>query len=422
MCCFEDASSPTWENMIQGQVNLRDANARTISYHDENKNKDYQLCENPALLIARPRGLHLPEQSIQYKGQPIPGCLMDFALYFYHNYLTRAEQGLGVYYYIPKLESMEESQWWADVFSFTEDYFGVQRGTIRATVLIETLPAVFQMDEMLYAMKDHIVAMNCGRWDYIFSYIKTLKNHADRILPDRHVVGMDKEFLNAYSQLLVRTCHQRGALAMGGMSAFIPVKDPAEMERVTNKVIEDKERESLNGHDGTWVAHPALVDLAMSIFDKNLKGKMNQLDFVSPTHSIDGSLLLKPCEGSRDEAGVRKNIRIALYYIEAWIQGQGCVPIYGLMEDAATAEISRANIWQWIHHSVALDDGQVFTKELFHSWLYQELDTIKQEVGDTRYAEGRFEQTADLFFKLSTAKEFANFLTLPSYQLLNQTE
>ncbi|WP_159737629.1 malate synthase A [Vibrio atypicus] len=422
MCCFEDASSPTWENMLQGQVNLRDANARTISYHDENKNKDYQLCENPALLIARPRGLHLPEQSIQYKGQPIPGCLMDFALYFYHNYLTRAEQGLGVYYYIPKLESMEESQWWADVFSFTEDYFGVQRGTIRATVLIETLPAVFQMDEMLYAMKDHIVAMNCGRWDYIFSYIKTLKNHADRILPDRHVVGMDKEFLNAYSQLLVRTCHQRGALAMGGMSAFIPVKDPAEMERVTNKVIEDKERESLNGHDGTWVAHPALVDLAMSIFDKNLKGKMNQLDFVSPTHSIDGSLLLKPCEGSRDEAGVRKNIRIALYYIEAWIQGQGCVPIYGLMEDAATAEISRANIWQWIHHSVALDDGQVFTKELFHSWLYQELDTIKQEVGDTRYAEGRFEQTADLFFKLSTAKEFANFLTLPSYQLLNQTE
>ncbi|WP_159651065.1 malate synthase A [Vibrio atypicus] len=422
MCCFEDASSPTWENMIQGQVNLRDANARTISYHDENKNKDYQLCENPALLIARPRGLHLPEQSIQYKGQPIPGCLMDFALYFYHNYLTRAEQGLGVYYYIPKLESMEESQWWADVFSFTEDYFGVQRGTIRATVLIETLPAVFQMDEMLYAMKDHIVAMNCGRWDYIFSYIKTLKNHADRILPDRHVVGMDKEFLNAYSQLLVRTCHQRGALAMGGMSAFIPVKDPAEMERVTNKVIEDKERESLNGHDGTWVAHPALVDLAMSIFDKNLKGKINQLDFVSPTHTIDGSLLLKPCEGSRDEAGVRKNIRIALYYIEAWIQGQGCVPIYGLMEDAATAEISRANIWQWIHHSVALDDGQVFTKELFHSWLYQELDTVKQEVGDTRYAEGRFEQTADLFFKLSTAKEFASFLTLPSYQLLNQTE
>ncbi|MFM2587466.1 malate synthase A [Vibrio sp. TBV020] len=422
MCCFEDASSPTWENMVQGQINLRDANARTISYHDQAKNKHYQLSDDPALLIARPRGLHLPEQSIQYANKPIPGCLMDFALYFYHNYLTRAEQGLGVYYYIPKLESMEESQWWDDVFSFTEDYFGVQRGTIRATVLIETLPAVFQMDEMLYAMRDHIVAMNCGRWDYIFSYIKTLKNHADRILPDRHVVGMDKEFLNAYSQLLIRTCHQRGALAMGGMSAFIPAKDPAEMEKVTAKVIEDKERESRNGHDGTWVAHPALVDLAMSVFEKNLDGKPNQLDFVSPSHEIGADILLKPCDGTRDEAGVRKNIRIALYYIEAWIQGYGCVPIYGLMEDAATAEISRANIWQWIHHSVALDDGQTFTKELFHTWLYQELDTIKQEVGDTRYAAGRFEQTADLFFELSTAEEFATFLTLPSYQFLHGTE
>ncbi|EGA71547.1 malate synthase [Vibrio sinaloensis DSM 21326] len=418
MCCFEDASSPTWDNMVQGQINLRDANDKTISFYDQKKDKHYQLNQDPALLIARPRGLHLPEQSIQFAGQPIPGCLMDFALYFYHNYLSRAEQGLGVYYYIPKLESMEESQWWDDVFSFTEDYFGVQRGTIRATVLIETLPAVFQMDEILYAMRDHIVAMNCGRWDYIFSYIKTLKNHPDRILPDRHVVGMDKEFLNAYSQLLVRTCHQRGALAMGGMSAFIPAKDPSEMERVTAKVIEDKERESRNGHDGTWVAHPALVDLAMSVFDKNLQGKTNQLDFVSPTHNIGADLLLKPCEGSRDEAGVRKNIRIALYYIEAWIQGQGCVPIYGLMEDAATAEISRANIWQWIHHSIALDDGQVFSKSLFHSWLYQELDTIKQEVGDARYAAGRFEQTADLFFELSTADEFANFLTLPSYPLL----
>ncbi|EEX94761.1 malate synthase [Vibrio orientalis CIP 102891 = ATCC 33934] len=422
MCCFEDASSPTWENMVEGQINLRDANARTISYHDQAKNKHYQLSDDPALLIARPRGLHLPEQSIQYANKPIPGCLMDFALYFYHNYLTRAEQGLGVYYYIPKLESMEESQWWDDVFSFTEEYFGVQRGTIRATVLIETLPAVFQMDEMLYAMRDHIVAMNCGRWDYIFSYIKTLKNHADRILPDRHVVGMDKEFLNAYSQLLIRTCHQRGALAMGGMSAFIPAKDPAEMERVTAKVIEDKERESRNGHDGTWVAHPALVDLAMSVFEKNLDGKPNQLNFVSPSHEIGADILLKPCDGTRDEAGVRKNIRIALYYIEAWIQGHGCVPIYGLMEDAATAEISRANIWQWIHHRVALDDGQIFTKELFHTWLYQELDTIKQEVGDARYAAGRFEQTADLFFELSTAEEFATFLTLPSYQFLHGTE
>jgi malate synthase len=418
MCCFEDASSPTWENMVDGQINLRDANLGTISYYDEKKQKNYQLVNNPAQLIARPRGIHLPEQSIQFNNQPIAGCLMDFALYFFHNYQSRAEQGLGVYYYIPKLESMEEAQWWDDIFSFTEQYFNVPKGTIRATVLIETLPAVFQMDEILYAMRDHIVAMNCGRWDYIFSYIKTLKNHQDRILPDRHGIGMDQEFLNAYSQLLVRTCHARGALAMGGMSAFIPAKDPAEMERVTAKVIEDKQRESKNGHDGTWVAHPALVDLAMSEFDKHLDGKVNQIDFQSPQHEINAELLLKPCEGTRDEAGVRKNIRIALYYIEAWIQGHGCVPIYGLMEDAATAEISRANIWQWIHHGVKLDDDQTFTKELFHSWLYQELDTIKQEVGEPRYAAGRFEETADLFYQLSTAEAFAAFLTLPSYGLL----
>ncbi|MEZ9050742.1 malate synthase A [Vibrio sp. 10N.247.311.64] len=414
MCCFEDASSPTWANMVEGQINLRDANLGTISYFDEKKQKRYQLNDDPALLIARPRGIHLPEQSIQFNNQPIGGCLMDFALYFFHNYQSRAKQGLGVYYYIPKLESMEEAQWWDDIFSFTENYFHVPKGTIRATVLIETLPAVFQMEEILYAMRDHIVAMNCGRWDYIFSYIKTLKNHKDRILPDRHGIGMDQEFLNAYSQLLVRTCHARGALAMGGMSAFIPAKDPQEMARVTAKVIEDKQRESQNGHDGTWVAHPALVDLAMSIFDKHLDGKVNQMDFQSPEHVINADSLLKPCEGSRDEVGVRKNIRIALYYIEAWIQGYGCVPIYGLMEDAATAEISRANIWQWIHHGVTLDDGQTFTKSLFHSWLYQELDTIKHEVGDSRYSAGRFEETADLFYQLSTAEEFAAFLTLPS--------
>ncbi|MEL0607523.1 malate synthase A [Vibrio echinoideorum] len=421
MCCFEDASSPTWANMVEGQINLRDANFGTISYFDEKKQKRYQLNDDPALLIARPRGIHLPEQSIQFNNQPIGGCLMDFALYFFHNYQSRAQQGLGVYYYIPKLESMEEAQWWDDIFSFTENYFHVPKGTIRATVLIETLPAVFQMEEILYAMRDHIVAMNCGRWDYIFSYIKTLKNHKDRILPDRHGIGMDQEFLNAYSQLLVRTCHARGALAMGGMSAFIPAKDPQEMARVTAKVIEDKQRESQNGHDGTWVAHPALVDLAMSIFDKHLDGKVNQMDFQSPEHVINADSLLKPCEGSRDEAGVRKNIRIALYYIEAWIQGYGCVPIYGLMEDAATAEISRANIWQWIHHGVTLDDGQTFTKSLFRSWLYQELDTIKHEVGDSRYAAGRFEETADLFYQLSTADEFAAFLTLPSYGLLQES-
>ncbi|WP_428465179.1 malate synthase A [Photobacterium minamisatsumaniensis] len=420
MCCFEDASAPTWENMVDGQINLRDANSRTISYTDLKKGKHYSLNKDPALLIARPRGIHLPEAHIQINGQPIAGCLMDFALYFFHNYKARQAQGLGVYYYIPKLECMEEAQWWDDVFSFTESYFKVPTGTIKATVLIETLPAVFQMDEMLYAMRDHIVAMNCGRWDYIFSYIKTLKNHKDRILPDRHGVGMDQPFLTAYSQLLIKTCHQRGALAMGGMSAFIPNKNPEVMAQVVTKVVEDKQRESGNGHDGTWVAHPGLVNTAMEIFDNHLSGKTNQLDFHSPTEEITAEMLLSPCNGSRDEAGVRKNIRIALYYIEAWIQGYGCVPIYGLMEDAATAEISRASIWQWIHHGVELDDGQTFTAPLFRQWLNEELDTIRSEVGDERYNKGRFEETAQMFDELSTTEEFAAFLTLPSYSLLTE--
>ncbi|MGF1731305.1 malate synthase A [Photobacterium kasasachensis] len=419
MCCFEDATAPSWENMIQGQINLRDANRGTISYYDEKKDKSYSLNNNPALLIARPRGLHLPELHIILNGKAIPGSLMDFALYFYHNYQPRSDKGLGVYYYLPKLESMEEAQWWSDVFTFTENYFNRDRGTIRATVLIETLPAVFQMDEILYAMRDHIVAMNCGRWDYIFSYIKTLKNHKDKILPDRHDVTMDKTFLNAYSQLLINTCHQRGALAMGGMSAFIPSKDPTEMAQVLTKVVEDKQRESTNGHDGTWVAHPGLVHTAMEIFDNHLGNRQNQLDYF-PTSAADitAADLLTPCEGKRNEEGVRKNIRITLYYIEAWIRGVGCVPIYGLMEDAATAEISRASIWQWIHHGITLDDGQVFTAALFREWLSQELDTIKFEIGEESYSQRRFEETATLFDDISTASHFANFLTLPSYSLL----
>lgn len=419
MCCFEDATAPSWENMIQGQINLRDANNGTISYHDSKKDKNYTLNDDPALLIARPRGLHLPEDHITFNGKAIPGCLMDFALYFYHNHQARADKGLGVYYYLPKLESMEEAQWWNDVFNFTENYFNKKQGTIRATVLIETLPAVFQMDEILYAMREHIVAMNCGRWDYIFSYIKTLKNHKDKILPDRHGVTMDKAFLNAYSQLLINTCHQRGALAMGGMSAFIPSKDPTDMQQVLTKVVEDKHRESLNGHDGTWVAHPGLVHVAMEIFDNHLGERQNQLDFFPDSAgNITAEELLSPCEGTRNEEGVRKNIRIALYYIEAWIRGVGCVPIYGLMEDAATAEISRASIWQWIHHSVTLDDGQVFTAALFRRWLAQELDSIKYEIGADAYSQRRFEETATLFDNISTAEKFAAFLTLPSYPLL----
>ncbi|CCO49707.1 malate synthase A [Vibrio nigripulchritudo SOn1] len=418
MCCFEDATSPTWDNMIQGQINLRDANDGSIAFEDTVKNKCYQLNDSPAQLMARPRGIHLPERGIELNGEPIGGCLMDFALYFFHNVDSRKAKGEGVYYYIPKLESMEEAQWWDDVFSYTEHYFAAKTGTIKATVLIETLPAVFQMEEILYAMRNHIVAMNCGRWDYIFSYIKTLKNHGDRILPDRHSVGMDKPFLEAYSKLLIHTCHQRGALAMGGMSAFIPAKDPIEMQTVTSKVIEDKSREANNGHDGTWVAHPALVSIAMDVFNERLKGKTNQLKVMPDVDHISEATLLEPSEGPRNEEGVRKNIRIALYYMEAWIRGEGCVPIYGLMEDAATAEISRASIWQWIHHGVTLNDGTIFTKSVFKDWLQQEIKTIESEIGSDAFHQRRFLETADLFYQISTDKQFVSFLTLPSYPLL----
>ncbi|CZF81199.1 malate synthase A [Grimontia marina] len=415
MCCFEDATSPTWENMVNGQINMRDANTGTMAYVDPKTGKHYQLSSTPATLIHRPRGLHLQESHILFEGKPMPASLMDFGLYFFHNYQSRNARGQGVYFYLPKLESMEEAAWWESVFDFTEEYFSVETGTIRATVLIETLPAVFQMEEILHAMRKHIVGMNCGRWDYIFSYIKTLKNHTDRILPDRHAIGMDQPFLEAYSKRLIQTCHRRGALAIGGMSAFIPSKDPDEMARVTQKVIEDKRREATNGHDGTWVAHPHLVSLAREIFDEYLNGATNQRHFI-PDGSFNSEILLRPSQGPKDEPGVRKNIRIAVLYMEAWLRGIGCVPIYGLMEDAATAEISRANIWQWLKHQVSLDDGRPFTTELFRAWLDQEVKDMKASAGNGEFR--KFDEASALFFTLSTDTHFADFLTIPCYAKL----
>ncbi|WP_407333878.1 malate synthase A [Enterovibrio sp. 27052020O] len=415
MCCFEDATSPTWENMVNGQINMRDANAGTIAFTEPKNGKHYQLIENPATLIHRPRGLHLEEAHILFDGKAMPASLMDFGLYFFHNYQNRKDKGQGVYFYLPKLESLEEAAWWEAVFDFTERYFNAETGTIRATVLLETLPAVFQMEEMLFVMRKHIVGMNCGRWDYIFSYIKTLKNHADRILPDRHAIGMDQPFLEAYSKRLIQTCHRRGALAIGGMSAFIPSKDPEEMDRVTKKVIDDKRREATNGHDGTWVAHPHLVTLAREIFDQYLDGSTNQRHFI-PDGTFDSELLLRPCQGSKDEQGVRKNIRIAVLYMESWLRGVGCVPIYGLMEDAATAEISRANIWQWLKHQVSLDDGRPFTVKMFREWLDQEVAEMKASTGGE--ANRKFDQASELFFSLSTDSHFADFLTIPCYAKL----
>ncbi|EIO4080837.1 TPA: malate synthase A [Vibrio parahaemolyticus] len=420
MADFEDSMSPAWDKVLDGQVNLRDAVNGNISYTNPSNGKHYQLVDDPAVLICRVRGLHLKEKHVTWHGQIIPGALFDFALYFYNNHKALLQKGSGPYFYLPKLQSHHEAKWWSEVFHFTEEYFGLETGTIKATVLIETLPAVFEMDEILFSLKEHIVGLNCGRWDYIFSYIKTLKKHPDRVLPDRQVVTMDKPFLNAYSRLLVRTCHKRGAFAMGGMAAFIPAKDPQENQKVLDKIHNDKSLEANNGHDGTWVAHPGLADTAMEVFSAALGDRTNQLDVSrSEDAPITAAELLEPCDGERTEEGMRHNIRVALQYIEAWISGNGCVPIYGLMEDAATAEISRASIWQWIQHGKSLDNGQQVTKALFETYLQEEVEVVKQEVGEERYQAGRFEEAAQLMAKLTTIDELTNFLTVPGYDYLD---
>ena len=418
MADFEDSLAPAWNKVIEGQINLRDAVNGTIAYQSP-EGKAYTLNPNPAVLICRVRGLHLPEKHVTFDGAPIPGGLFDFALYFLHNHKALLAKGSGPYFYVPKLQSHLEGRWWSEVFAWTEDKFGLPRGTIKATVLIETLPAVFEMDELLYQMKDHIVALNCGRWDYIFSYIKTLKNHPDRVLPDRQVVTMDKPFLSAYSRLLIKTCHKRGAFAMGGMAAFIPSKDAERNNQVLTKVKADKALEANNGHDGTWIAHPGLADTAMAVFNDVLGENKNQL-FVTREEDapITAEQLLAPCEGERTEEGMRANIRVAVQYIEAWISGNGCVPIYGLMEDAATAEISRTSIWQWIHHQKTLSNGKPVTKALFRQMLGEEMKVIASELGEERFSQGRFDDAARLMEQITTSDELIDFLTLPGYRLL----
>ncbi len=420
MADFEDSLAPSWQKVVEGQINLRDAVRGDIEYMAPETGKHYKLEPNPAVLICRVRGLHLKEKHVEFNGSAIPGSLFDFAMYFYHNYHQLLAKGSGPYFYIPKLESHVEARWWAKVFAYVEERFCLQPGTIKCTCLIETLPAVFEMDEILYELRSNIVALNCGRWDYIFSYIKTLKRHSDRVLPDRQAVTMDTPFLNAYSRLLIKTCHKRGALAMGGMAAFIPAKDPAQNEAVLQRVRKDKELEARNGHDGTWVAHPGLADTAMAIFNEYIgQDHANQLHI---TRDVDAPILaaelLKVCAGERTEQGMRLNIRIALQYVEAWISGNGCVPIYGLMEDAATAEISRASIWQWIQHGKSLSNGKLVTKQLFKDMLVEELANVKEEVGSERFSHGKFAQAAMLLEDITTSDELVDFLTLPGYEML----
>ncbi|WP_436894234.1 malate synthase A [Siccibacter turicensis] len=418
MADFEDSLSPAWSKLIEGQINLRDAVNGTITWTNE-AGKIYQLKPDPAVLVCRVRGLHLPEKHVTWREEAIPGSLFDFALYFFHNYQQLLAKGSGPYFYLPKTQAWQEAAWWSEVFSFTEDRFSLPRGTIKATLLIETLPAVFQMDEILHALRDHIVGLNCGRWDYIFSYIKTLKNHGDRVLPDRQAVTMDKPFLSAYSRLLIKTCHRRGAFAMGGMAAFIPSKDAERNAWVLTKVKADKTLEAQNGHDGTWIAHPGLADTAMAIFDQALGEKKNQLDVTRADDApVTAHDLLAPCEGERTEEGMRANIRVAVQYIEAWISGNGCVPIYGLMEDAATAEISRTSIWQWIHHHKSLSDGTPVTNALFRQCLAEEMMVIREELGEHRFSNGRFTEAAALMEQITTSDELIDFLTLPGYRWL----
>lgn len=417
MADFEDSFAPTWLAILEGQQALKAANAGTLQFDDIKTGKHYQINPDPAVLICRTRGLHLEEKHVLWQGLPTSGALFDFAVYFYHNHQTLIDKGHGPYFYLPKLQSHQEAKWWSDVFHFTEDYFQLPEGTIKATVLIETLPAVFEMDEILYALKEHIVGLNCGRWDYIFSYIKTFKNHPDKVLPDRQSLGMNQPFLTAYSRLLVDTCHRRGAFAMGGMAAFIPDKDPEKNRAVLTKITDDKQWEANQGHDGTWIAHPGLAQTALTVFDKALGERTNQLTKISD-EIVTASDLLNPAQGEKTEAGMRHNIRVAVQYLEAWIAGNGCVPIYGMMEDAATAEIARASIWQWIRHEQVLSNGETVTAALFERFLREELVAIEQEVGQIRYLSGRFDEAAELMRVLTLDEDLVEFLTLIGYDYL----
>ncbi len=416
MADFEDSSAPSWSNMIEGQVNIADAVAKSISFTAAN-GKHYQLNEQTAVLMVRPRGLHLSEKHLRIEGQELSASLVDFALFMAHNARKLADQGLGPFLYLPKLESYLEARWWNDVFRFTEQQLGLPAGSVRATVLIETLPAAFQMDEILYELRDYALGLNCGRWDYIFSYIKTLRKHPSRSLPGRSQVTMDKGFLRAYSERLVAVCHRRGAFGMGGMAAQIPIKDDPEANAAAlAKVVADKQREVESGHDGTWVAHPGLIAPVRDIFDKHLEGA-NQIH-VEKESTEDSIALLEPIDGSISEDDVRANIRVAILYLTAWLSGNGCVPIDNLMEDAATAEISRAQLWQWRTHRAYLDDGRPIADELLEIWIADEQSKIRDSMGADRAADTPLGSATELLKWLVFADELEDFLTIPAYQHL----
>ena len=416
MTDFEDSNSPTWDNMIRGQMNLRDRWTGAMEHRDPDSGKKYALGKKPAVLMVRPRGWHLPENHMKVDGQIISGSLFDFGMYFFHNAQAAIAQGSGPYFYLPKMESHLEARLWNSVFTFAQSYLGLPLGTIKATVLIETLPAAFEMDEILYELREHMAGLNCGRWDYIFSFIKTFSSNKKYVLPDRSQVVMSKAFLAAYSALLIKTCHRRGAFAMGGMAAQIPNrKDPEANQIAFDKVRADKEREARNGHDGTWVAHPDLVPLALEVFNA-LMPTPNQLYVKREDVNVGQKELLEIHTGTKTEAGFRENIRVGVQYLEAWLRGRGAVPIYNLMEDAATAEISRSQIWQWIKFGAKLDTGKKVTAKFFAQCLTEEMKRVREEIGVAAYAQGRFKDAVSIFKAMSTSKNFEPFLTLPAYR------
>ena len=420
MADFEDSNTPTWSNLIEGHINLRDAIRRSITYSDPGTGKQYKLNDRVAVLFVRPRGWHLEERHVRVDGEPISGSIFDFGLYFFHNAKELLARGSGPYFYLPKMESHLEARLWNDIFLHAQEKIGLPRGTIKATVLIETILAAFEMDEILYELREHSAGLNCGRWDYIFSFIKKFSFDPHSVLPDRAQVTMTTHFMRSYSRLAIKTCHRRKVHAIGGMSAYIPVKtDPEANEKAIAQVRADKEREAGDGHDGTWVAHPGLVPVAMEIFDR-LMPQPNQIAKQLPDYQATAADLLQVPDGAITEAGLKQNVAVGLGYLEAWLRGIGCVPLFNLMEDAATAEISRAQLWQWVHNQVKLSDGRTVDASMVESAIANELSAQKAKVDDVRYL--AYEKAANLMRDLVLAPQFTEFLTLPAYERILKDE
>ncbi len=420
MADFEDSNTPTWSNLLDGQLNLRDAIRRTITFADPSTQKQYKLNDKVAVLFVRPRGWHLEERHMLVDGEPMSGSMFDFGLYFFHNAKELLSRGNGPYFYLPKMESHLEARLWNDIFLLAQEKVGLPKGTIKGTVLIETILASFEMDEILYELRDHSAGLNCGRWDYIFSFIKKFSSDPLAVLPDRAQVTMTTHFMRSYSKLAIKTCHRRNVHAMGGMSAYIPIKtDPVANEKAIAQVQADKEREAGDGHDGTWVAHPGLVPVAMEIFDR-LMPQPNQISKQLPDYNATAEDLLQIPGGQITEAGLKQNVAVGLGYLEAWLRGIGCVPLFNLMEDAATAEISRAQLWQWIHNQAKLSDGRVVDAPMVESVIANELSRQKGVVDPSRYA--AYEKAANLMRDLILAPTFTEFLTLPAYERVLKDE